>query len=317
MKKTTKFLCSLALCLIAVVCHTSHAQAINALSGNVITFTESLKQIDATENTVTISWAPLDGADSYAIKKHIAPDKPDQYLTTVTDTTATITLEQNTSATLRVVPLKNGQETDDSILFSTSLTVYTIPAPLSGVKIINNFNTDTAPELNWEEIKFGGIEGTVYDHKGNLLNHGTSNSSWPYLTVSSLKGKMGYVVLKTYVDINNVKYYSKEAVTVHLVPQPAVTKFKVYPKKASVKWQKVKGARKYFIYACKGDPFKKYKKIATVSSSKNSYTFKKWNKKAIDTRKNTYYLKVIAVGTFGKKSVKSTNESYIRIHSPY
>lgn len=309
MKKTVTYL-FLLFCVVYVSCRTTSVHATD-----VFYFTESVQQTAATEDTVTLTWLPFDGADSYKISRHIAPDQPEQELAIVTGTTATVTLGKNQEARLRVTPLKSGTETSTSTLVSTSVQTYTLPAPLSKVRVTNSFDTDTAPEIGWEDIKYGNIEATVYNYKGKKITSGTSSSSWPYVTVNSLKGKMGYVVFKTYIEINGVKYYGKQPVTINLVPQPKITKTTVRQNKAVIKWKKVKGAKKYIVYAAKNFSTNKFKKIATVSASKNSYTFKKWNKKTINTRKDAYYIKVVAVGKLGKKNVKSTDSSHTRIHT--
>ena len=74
-------------------------------------------------------------------------------------------------------------------------------------------------------------------------------------------------------------------------------------------WKKAKNAKKYEVYASKSAK-KNFKKVATVKSSKKTYTVRKLNKKAL--KANTkYYFKVRAIngkkkGKFSKvKSVKT------------
>ncbi len=81
-------------------------------------------------------------------------------------------------------------------------------------------------------------------------------------------------------------------------------KLKVEQSKATktsvtIKWKKVKGAKKYVIYAGKSGKSYKVKKVATLKNTKTKYTLKKYNKKKLT--KGTYYkFAVVALNSKGK-----------------
>lgn len=57
---------------------------------------------------------------------------------------------------------------------------------------------------------------------------------------------------------------------------------------------------------------KGYKKVATVSSKKSSYTITKYNKKKLK-KGQKYYVQLRYVGKNGKKKVVSNIYSYVRL----
>lgn len=78
---------------------------------------------------------------------------------------------------------------------------------------------------------------------------------------------------------------------------------KVAKKSITLKWKKLSGAQKYIIYANKCGTSNKYKKLATVSSSKNTYKVTKAAGKKL--KKGTYY-KFLIVAVNSKNKVIST-----------
>lgn len=78
----------------------------------------------------------------------------------------------------------------------------------------------------------------------------------------------------------------------------------VSKKRIKCSWSKVSSASKYIVYMStkKNSGFKKVK---TLSSKKRSITIKKFGKKKLKKGK-TYYVKVVAVAKYKKKTVKSS-----------
>ena len=66
------------------------------------------------------------------------------------------------------------------------------------------------------------------------------------------------------------------------VEQSKVTKTSI-----TIKWKKIKGAKKYIVFAGKSGKNYKVQKVATLKSTKTKYTLKKFNKKNLI--KGTYY----------------------------
>ena len=79
--------------------------------------------------------------------------------------------------------------------------------------------------------------------------------------------------------------------------------YKATKSSIQIKWAKVKGAKKYIVYASKKEN-SGFKKIKTVSASKRNVTLKKLGGKAL--KKSTkYYFRVMPVAKIGKKQVKA------------
>lgn len=95
---------------------------------------------------------------------------------------------------------------------------------------------------------------------------------------------------------NGAVYYGAWSSYHNLVPQPVLklkkNKYGVLKNHTlKVGWSKVKGASGYLIYVSTKEK-SGYKKVATVKSSKTSYTIKKFKKKKIQFNK-MYYVKVV------------------------
>ena len=91
-------------------------------------------------------------------------------------------------------------------------------------------------------------------------------------------------------------YTGEKTVSFNIVPgKPTLKVSKKSDTKATFSWDSVKGAEKYEIYYCANGG--KYKKLATVSGSKKSYTSSK-----LDFKKNDYKFKIRAYDKVGDKT---------------
>lgn len=119
------------------------------------------------------------------------------------------------------------------------------------------------------------------------------------------KAPGGKAITYTVMAVSSDKAYTNSAKSagVKLTLPKAVTKLKVKAVKGKVKitFKKVGGAKKYMIYRAskKNGP---YKKIATLSAKKNSYTDKKAKK-----GKNFYRVLTVKGKTYSPAAVKSVN----------
>ncbi|MGN0577531.1 MAG: fibronectin type III domain-containing protein [Ruminiclostridium sp.] len=132
----------------------------------------------------------------------------------------------------------------------------------------------------------------------------TGKSKKPAVTVSiydfedgkthTLKKGVDYTI--TYSDNKDIgygvititgkgNYTGTKSLNFRIVPKKTTLKVKKSGSKATLSWDKVKGADKYEVYCSTNGG--KYKKISTVSGSKTSYTVSK-----LDFTKNTYKFRI-------------------------
>jgi hypothetical protein len=103
----------------------------------------------------------------------------------------------------------------------------------------------------------------------------------------------------------------------YAVPQPKFTSTKkdVHKNRVALRWKKVSGASRYMVYVSPQKTRRssisgmKFKKVATVKG--NRYNLKKYKGKTINTQNRYYYIKVVAVSKYGRKTVKSGSGYYV------
>ena len=110
---------------------------------------------------------------------------------------------------------------------------------------------------------------------------------------------------------NDTTYYGAWSSYKKIVPQPILKSAKLVDgKKVKISWGKVKGATKYIIYmSTKKDSG--FKKIATVSSSKTTYTISSFKGKSFEKYKDYYYKVVTQTKKLGNSPQSYGNSFYI------
>lgn len=270
----------------------------------------NLQQTAATETSITVSWNPVVGAESYYIAdtdgKEIYP------LDKTQNTSYTITYPQNTIVGVIVYPVFANEELGNP----TGIVVSTLPAKISGVGYDEVFAHDKKLQVSWYRSQVAdGYEAICYNKKGKVVQKidVPESESYSFAKINTTFSKTNtqniyYVVVKGYILINNntKKVYGAASNKFYAVPQPKLDKkvslYHVDENYINVKWAKVKGATSYMIYVSTKQN-SGYKKVATVKS--NSYKITKFKGKTLNIRKTDYYFKIVTVGKFGKKTVKS------------
>lgn len=163
-----------------------------------------------------------------------------------------------------------------------------------------------------------GFQGELYDKSGNLVQTVNTDSTRCAVTFSKASWKKAYKV--------HVRGYAVDSATGQTTygawsswfyaiatPQLKASKKNVKKTQYKIGWTKQTDAKKYSIYVAKTKKYKSvskmktkdFKKVATVSAKKNSYTVKKVGKSKVNTKKYYYYTYVVAEGKVGGKTVKS------------
>lgn len=287
----------LALVLISCICFSGTKKASAA-------YVSSIKQTAAGKDSVTVTWDAYAGAASYRyqLEGGSAPLSGDVY-----ENVATVAGLQ--AGSLYTIQISACSAAGEEIAQSLKIEVKTLPGKVekknfgvsSAYTNINvyyflvNVNT-TQSGYEWQFANTAGkvkktqtTSGFSSLHLQNFIN-GTfyKYRVRPYMTFD---GKNTYAAWSAWKYIGVVKKGNYKA-----------TKSSI-----QITWDKLKGAKKYIVYASKKES-SGYQKIKTVSASKRKATLKKLKGKAL--KKGTkYYFKIIPVAKIGKKFVKA--DSYI------
>ena len=170
-------------------------------------------------------------------------------------------------------------------------------------------------DFNQIEFKWGpcpaanGFQFQALNASGKVVRTRTitySSSIANYYTMKSFEGTFYTARVRGYVIINGRTFYGPWSNVRHIgAVSPSKMSCKYYrsSKKIIMKWKKVSGASKYTVYISKKDN-KHYKKTATLSNKKTSYTFRKFGKAKL--KKHTkYYVKLVVSGKYNRKTVSS------------
>ncbi|MBE5958061.1 MAG: fibronectin type III domain-containing protein [Lachnospiraceae bacterium] len=264
---------------------------------------QDLTQVDATETTAKLQWKASAGATEYKI---------------TSDYSGNIVVGRSTTNSFVVTKLDNDFTPGDYYVTAVkkSASGYVAESYKEGyyrTKVVpdapDNLTISSSLWVDWSDPKnTEGYEVELYKTTSSKVYKKIDQSS-SYLSLSSngiINSKQFYKIrVRGYVTVNGAKKYSKWTGDLYFADE---LKMSIpTPKSAysiKVKWTKMKGAKKYEVYASTSRN-SGYKKVATVKAKKSSYVIKKIKKKKINIRKNNYYIYVVAVGKFGGKKIKS------------
>ncbi len=186
---------------------------------------------------------------------------------------------------------------------------------LAGIETITDVASDSAAETPADTAKENDISSLEISKIKNQTYTGKDRK--PAVTVKdgdkTLEKDKDYTV--SYKNCKKIgtatvtikgkgDYTGEKTIEYKIVPKKTALKVtKNSDKKATFKWNKVSGAEKYEIYYST-DGGKKYKKLATVSGSKTSYTNSK-----LDFKKYDYKFKIRSYGTSGETKYYSSYSS--------
>lgn len=186
---------------------------------------------------------------------------------------------------------------------SSSCKVTVDPVQVAPAKIKAAAAAYNSAKISWEKVN-GAAGYAVYGAASKNGKYGklTETKAFSYLDKGLKTGKTKYYKVRTYTEVNGVKYYSADsnisAAKPALKPIKKVKAQASY-NKATVSYQQIPGASGYMIYkASKKNGA--YKKLAVVKGGKN----KSFTDKKVKTGK-TYYYKVKAYRNVDGRKVYS------------
>ena len=275
----------------------SDLQWTNAVKMSTIPFQMSgswqVKEIGATETSIKISWPAVKKANGYEIKYW-----EDGSLTTKTKcvkgTSVNLTkLKSDTLYLISVSPYRDSGSYKAGYVARTA-GFYTLSKVSDFAVTYAGYNTFG---FGWERV-FGatGYDIQVTSYKDSSFKHPLYKKSVDltgstfFASSSKFSGKFCLARIRAYKKLSNGKLVKGGWTKIYCGGTSSHVDAKISGKALKINWKKVDGATGYNIYVS-NDYSGNYKKVATVNGKTTKYTLKKFNKKAISTKKD-YYIRV-------------------------
>ena len=294
--------------------------AVNAASSNMVA-----TQTKANQTTITVSWGSVSGASYYRLFYYRADESYTYGKETspIYGTTATIsglTLAKTYYVNVRAYDYNNNLIAYDYY----DRVMYTIPGKINSYNLVTCDMDGTGLTFQSKNVPYAtsstyygvltGIQWKLTNLSGTTIKTGTIGSTTTSFKANAASNRCYYLYVRGYLNINGSRRYGVWSNRKLIVPQPKMYDLTLASgNRINVKWRKVSGATSYIIYGSTSQS-SGYKKIASVSSSKSSYTVSKVLGKKLVLNKN-YYYKVRAVR--GSANSPVTNIRYGRIYLTY
>lgn len=290
-----------------------------------------LQQTAATLNSITISWTPAAGVASYEI---CSCDPTTGMLTKIDQVAANVNtytfsnLPNDYGALIVVYGVDAQGEKGLAKGQYGLVAVYTQPTKIPKVDYYNQaFAGKNKLTVGWSASPIAeGYDVVLYDRKGKVKQKATlgwkqNDVYGVYSTKFSKSNTQNIykVVITPYITIKNgTEKVNGAKSTFYAVPQARRTSkdSDIGINSFNLKWKKVNGATKYEVYVSTKKT-SGFKKVATVNKNKTSYKITKYKGKTINTLNKKYYIKLVTVAKFGKKTVKSKTNIVTSIYSYY
>lgn len=270
----------------------------------------NLKQTKATKNSITMTWNAVPGATSYQI--FIWEDWSYQLVGASNTNSVTIKgLSASSRRSYYVASVKNVNGYDAVGSKSDDLYAKTLPKKVTRMAINNLWANIRSCQYKWTTVENAdGYQYEVTSLNGKKKYYKKTTTSDNFFGDAYPVGTFTKARVRAYVEINGKKTYGPWSDYEYVACSKKVTgKGSKDGKKITLKWKKVSGVSEYQIYVSTKEK-KGYKKAATVSSKKTSYTITKYNKKKLK-KGQKYYVQLRYVGKNGKKKVVSNIYSYM------
>lgn len=277
-----------------------------------------LKKTNSTTTSLTMQWGAVEGATKYVVR-YFKSGTNESKGSSVTTTKTSVKLTGLKKNTIYVVRVYGIRETSDGAFATKESTAYAY-ANLSGVAV-------TPTKITGAKVsKYDKTKGQIsVTYKRNACADGYDVEVWT--AYKKKDTKVAYVDQKAILNSNitttlkkasfknhqfykvRVRAYSLTATGkkkqdgwstwMYVCQQPDITKIKVAKKGITLTWDKITGADRYVVYASTKRT-SGYKKVTTTT--KNTCTMKRFNKKALKKGQN-YYFYVVAQNKDGKKYI--------------
>ena len=291
--------------------------------------TNKIIQTACKSNSLTASWSSIPGATGYQVYVKKFGDTDYSYVGDTKSTSFNVTKYKNKKLSsdsiyyVGILPTKTSNAGFTAICNQRSNGYGLCTLPSTTKKIIaNDWKPGTSKlSISWTKSSVAtGYELQFYNAKGKSLKKATvKNSAYgtpSYTLAKAPKYSFCSVKIRPYVKSSTgKKFTSSWSKKTYFVSQSSIKKdFSLTDGKLSIKWNKVKGASKYLIYA--GTSSKNMKKVATVSSKKTSYTITKVGGSTV-SKHTKYFVKVVPQKKVSKKTYKGDYGWYTTLRVVY
>ena len=273
---------------------------------------QNLKQTKATKNSISMTWDAVAGASSYKILIFENYD----YKTVATSKTNSVTikgLDASSNIEYYVAAVKNVNGYEAVGDRSKSVDMKTVPKKVTRVAITDLYDNIKVCYYGWTSCENAdGYQYEITSLNGKKKYYKATTTSTSARLTTYPVGAFTKARVRAYVEINGKKTYGPWSnYDYNACSKDVTARRSKNGKKITLKWKKVSGVSEYRIYISTKEK-KGYKKVATVSSKKSSYTITKYNKKNLK-KGQKYYVQLRYVGKNGKKKVVSNIYSYVRL----
>lgn len=273
---------------------------------------QNLKQTKATKNSISMTWDAVAGASSYKILIFENYD----YKTVATSKTNSVTikgLDASSNIEYYVAAVKNVNGYEAVGDRSKSVDMKTVPKKVTRVAITDLYDNIKVCYYGWTSCENAdGYQYEITSLNGKKKYYKATTTSTSARLATYPVGAFTKARVRAYVEINGKKTYGPWSnYDYNACSKDVTARRSKNGKKIMLKWKKVSGVSEYRIYISTKEK-KGYKKVATVSSKKSSYTITKYNKKNLK-KGQKYYVQLRYVGKNGKKKVVSNIYSYVRL----
>lgn len=279
---------------------------------------KNVKQTAATTSSVTLNWDKVEGATGYYIYNESGSNK--KLIADVATNTATIKgLKATGSYTFVVYSYRKAGSYAAVNTWGTSIynsSIKLIPSKVSARKIVADYYWSSIKEINikWNPTtRAEGYQVCAYNYNSSKPVF-TKTVSYENCTIEKMvKNKFFKVKIRAYTVVNGVKKYGAWSDFKYIAQQPDIISMKQVGRKKQIKvrWDTVKGATGYTVYASTKQK-SGYKKITTTK--KTSFTLSKIGKTSLK-KNRTYYVYVVANRKVGKTTYTSGAQycNYIKL----
>ncbi len=273
---------------------------------------QNLRQTKATKNSISMAWDAVAGASSYKILIFENYD----YKTVATSKTNSVTikgLDASSNIEYYVAAVKNVNGYEAVGDRSKSVDMKTVPKKVTRVAIKDLYDNIKVCYYGWTSCENAdGYQYEITSLNGKKKYYKATTTSTSARLATYPVGAFTKARVRAYVEINGKKTYGPWSnYDYNACSKDVTARRSKNGKKITLKWKKVSGVSEYRIYISTKEK-KGYKKVATVSSKKSSYTITKYNKKNLK-KGQKYYVQLRYVGKNGKKKVVSNIYSYVRL----
>ncbi|SDB06462.1 N-acetylmuramoyl-L-alanine amidase [Eubacterium oxidoreducens] len=264
------------------------------------------KAVSTTTGKIKLSWSPVSTATGYKIYQSSDNKKFTKVLTVKGNTTdtATVSVASGVKYYYKVRAYKKSGSTTTYSAYSSVLAAVSLAKTTAKLTVITG--TTTGLKISWTKVT---------GCKGYLVYRSTSSDSG-FTKVATIKDASTLTYTDTSAQVDTKYYYKVRAykkysggtskasasncVSGTIKSEISITKTKATSSnKMKLTWSKVSGAKKYEVYRATSASGT-YKKLATIASSKLTYTDQ------TATAGKTYYYKVRAQLASGYTTFSAT-----------